>query len=117
MSQCDTQTGHCESTHQGSAHHEGGKSCCAVEKSLKNCGCPIDQAAEMWQKGFFCAMKEAQKEILKEKIRKAWGPVLEKEADAVLEAMGTHWQSVLAQAYAQKSLKENIAKIYQSMKK
>lgn len=117
MSHCNTQTGSC-STHSAPAHAQAKGECCPVEKSLnQNCGCPIEASAEMWQKAFFCAMKEASKDILKEKIRKSWGPVLEKEADAVLETMGTHWQSLLAQARAQKSLRESLAKIQQSAQK
>ena len=114
MSQCNTQTGNC-STHSAPAHTKD--ECCPVEKSLQETCCPIEKSAEMWQKAFFCAMKEASKDILKEKIRKSWGPVLEKEADAVLETMGAHWQSLLAQARAQKSLRESLAKIQQSAQK
>lgn len=114
MSQCNTQTGNC-STHSTPAQTQS--DCCPVEKSVNESCCPIEKSAEMWQKAFFCAMKEASKDILKEKIRKSWGPVLEKEADAVLETMGTHWQSLLAQARAQKSLRESLAKIQQSAQK
>lgn len=117
MSNCDTQTGHCSTSGPAHAQARAQESCCPVEKSLQDACCPVEKGAEMWQKAFFCAMKETSKDILKEKIRKAWGPVLEKEADAVVEAMGVHWRSVLAQAYAQKSLKENLAKIYQSTQK
>ena len=114
MSQCDTKTGCCETSSQAPQGHHGSKGdCCPVEKSLQNCGCPVERATELWQKGFFCAIKEVQKDILKEKIRKAWGAKFEKEADAVVEAMGAHWQAIQAQAMAQKSLKENLGKIYQ----
>jgi hypothetical protein len=117
MSNCDTQTGHCSTSGAAHAPSRSQESCCAVEKSLQDSCCPVEKSAEMWQKAFFCAMKEASTDILKEKIRKAWGPVLEKEADAVVEAMGVHWRSILAQAQAQKSLKESLAKIQQSAQK
>jgi hypothetical protein len=42
-------------------------------------------------------MTEAQVEILKAKILKAHGPVLEQAADAFLEAAMACWQSQIAQ--------------------
>ncbi len=93
------------------------KSECPVEKSIEQGCCPIESATKMWQNAFFVAMKEAKVDILKEKIRKTWGPMLEKGADATVEAMGIYWESVLSQAKAKVSLKENINKICQSAHK
>lgn len=56
-------------------------------------------------------MKEVHIEIMKEKIRKAWGESLEKGADAVIEEMGTHWHSLLAQAKARCDLKQKLMEI------
>ena len=89
------------------------ESCCAVEKSLDELCCPIENSMQMWKGAFFQAMKETCVDILKGKIQKTWGSIMEKEADAVIQAMGTHWQSMLAQAKAQADLKETIKKIYQ----
>ncbi len=68
----------------------------------------------MWNTSFFKAMGEVQVDVLKEKIRSTWGAVIDKEADAIIEAMGTHWQSILAQAKAQYDLREKIKKIYEN---
>ncbi len=110
MSQCDTQTGSCSTA----SHKED---CCPVERSLQEQCCPVEKATEMWQKAFFCAMKETSVDILKEKIRKEYGPVMEKKAAAVVEAMGVHWQSLMAQGKAQADLREAFKKIYQSAQK
>ena len=74
----------------------------------------MEQSARMWQKAFFQAMKEAQTDILKEKIRKQWGSFMDKEADAIITAMGVHWQSMLAQAKAQGDLRETLRGIFES---
>ncbi len=91
--------------------------CCPVEKSALSCECPIEQSTELWTRSFFAAMREAQIDVLKEKIRKAWGPVMDKVADATVEAMGAHWQATLSQGKAQYDLRQNIQKIFESGKK
>lgn len=107
MTQCDTKTGTC--SNQNQENHEP----CCVEASLasSNC-CPVDKGLELWQKAFFSAMHEVHVDILKEKIRKAWGPQLDKSSDAVIDAMGVHWQSFMNQAKAQGELKEALKAIY-----
>ncbi len=90
---------------------------CAVEKSIKEMSCPVEDAVGMWNSSFFKAMGEVQVDVLKEKIRSTWGSVIDKEADAIVQAMGTHWQSILAQAKAQCDLRENIKKVYEGAAK
>ena len=90
---------------------------CPVEKSIEQGCCPIESATSMWQSAFFVAMKEAKVDILKEKIRKTWGTMLDKGADATVEAMGIHWESVLSQAKAKMDLQENIKKACMSTHK
>jgi hypothetical protein len=67
----------------------------------------------MWSCSFFEAMKEAQVDLLKAKIQKAWGAKMEKAADAVLEAMGVKWQSMLADAQAKVQLKAKLGSLWQ----
>lgn len=100
MSQSETQC--CETT--------SGKEC-AVEKSIKQGCCPVEGAVEMWQQAFFQAIKGTQVDILKEKIRKEWGPMMDKEANAVIKAMGAQWQAMISQAKAQVNLREEIKDI------
>lgn len=84
----------------------------------KSCsGDPMDCATGMWSASFFCAMKELQVDILKAKIQKAWGPKMEKAADAVLEAMGTQWQAMLAQTRAKAGLRERLHGLWQEGQK
>jgi len=71
----------------------------------------------MWGASFFQAMKSAQVDILKEKIRKAWGAKMDKAADAVLESMGVHWQSMLAQAKAKDELRQRLQGLWQEGQK
>ena len=61
--------------------------------------CPIECATEKWKDSFCQAMTEVQVEILKAKIIKAHGPMLEQAADAFLEAATACWQSQVAQIH------------------
>lgn len=103
--QCSTDTGCCETENHGGS--------CAMETS----SCPIEKATEMWKGAFCAALKEVKTEILKEKIRKAWGPKLDKAADAVLEAAEAEWQAMLSTGKAKMGLKEKIASILSEGKK
>jgi len=114
MSKCETE-GRCETTHSSTAHRK--EECCPVEKSVNEVSCPVECAVDMWQSAFFQGMKELQIEIIKEKARKAFGDLMEKEGDAVVKAMGTHWESMLAQAKAQCDLREEFKSIFEQKKK
>ena len=76
-------------------------------------GDPIDCAVGLWSGAFFQAMKGVQVDLLKAKIQKAWGAKMDKAADAVLEAMGVQWQSMLAQAGAKAQLRERLRSLWQ----
>ena len=69
-------------------------------------------AVGMWSKSFFCAMKELQVEIMKEKIKKAWGGRMDKAADIILEAMGAKWKSKLAEVSLRADVREKLARLY-----
>ena len=75
---------------------------CSTESCKQSCEsseseCPIECAADQWKDSFCRAMTEAQVEILKAKILKAHGPMLEQAADALLEAAMACWQEKIAQ--------------------
>jgi hypothetical protein len=74
---------------------------CETENCKPSCDtaaeCPVECAADKWKDSFCRAMTEAQVEILKAKILKAHGPMLEQAADAFLEAAMACWQSQIAQ--------------------
>ncbi|MDA1277077.1 MAG: hypothetical protein O2960_23930 [Verrucomicrobia bacterium] len=73
-----------------SSESHGGKCCPSSSDS------PIDCAAEIWRDSFFEAMKQAQVEVLKTKIQKAWGPMLDKAADAMIDTAGAKWEVMIA---------------------
>lgn len=79
--------------------------------------CPVDRAVDMWSCAGHQAWKEVHVDLLKAKILKAWGPQMEKTADAVIEAMGVEWQAMMAQVKAKAGLKEKIASIFCDNKK
>jgi hypothetical protein len=93
-----------------------------TSKSQTECGpgglscCPIETAAQKWSGSFCQAMTEVQVEILKQRIKKAWGAEMEKIGDAVVESMGAQWQAILTQAKAHVDLRENIKKVFCSEK-
>lgn len=51
----------------------------------------------MWAEAFGEAMCQAQTEILKAKILKAYGPMMDQAADAMMETMGALWQAKIAE--------------------
>lgn len=113
-------SGRCES---GSCETESSsQECCPT--SGKGCPCgtpgcsgdPMDCATGMWSGSFFEAMKQVQADFLKSKIQKAWGQKMDKASDAVLEAMGVQWQSMLAQVKAKAQLRERLAALWQEGK-
>lgn len=84
-----------------------GESCA----SKCDCGCPIEKATEMWSCAFCEAKRQVAVEILKAKIQKAWGPKLEKTANAVLAAKEAEWKALLAKGKAKLDLREEMIKI------
>ena len=105
MSSTECGTGGC-ATEQSSCG-AGATSCCPCGSSSCS-GDPIECGVGMWTGSFFQALKAVQVEALKAKIHKAWGAKMDKAADAVLEAMGVQWQSMLAQTNAQSDLQEKL---------
>ena len=95
--------------------------CDSKQDNCKACntacgGDPVACATAMWSCAFFTAMKEVQVEILKAKIQKAWGPKMDKASDAVLEAMGVQWQSMLAQSKAKCDLTSKLRALWSEQK-
>ena len=109
-------SGNCESgSCQTSKSSCGGSSKCETNRCPCGTDCggdPIACSQAMWGASFFCAMKSAQAEILKAKIQKAWGAKMEKAADIILEAMGAKWQTMLAEAQSECSVREKLHALY-----
>ncbi|MBI4004115.1 MAG: hypothetical protein HY353_03755 [Candidatus Omnitrophica bacterium] len=102
-------SGSCETQGSTSEQAQCGKCPCGTSGCS---GDPMDCAIGMWTCSFFEAMKQAQVELLKPKIQKAWGSKMDKAAEAVLEAMGVQWQSMVAQGQAKAELKEKLAALW-----
>jgi uncharacterized protein YchJ len=101
---------------------EKGASCpCGSEKSYEEC-CgksmdPVQHAKMMWYKAFLHAMQDAQVERLRKRIETSFGSTMDKVADAVIESMGKHWQSMVVQSEAEKDLEAKLQKIYSEASK
>ncbi len=116
MSECETLSGTCPTTtHSDPPAHPAG----LAQRCPCGGGCggdPVACAMNLWVGSFFQAMRQAQVEILKAKLQKAWGSKMEKAADAVLEAMETQWGSILAGARAKTDLRTKLQGLWQEGK-
>jgi hypothetical protein len=101
----------------GCGHAEHGSCGHDACQARKAAGCPVEQAVEMWTCAGHQAWKEVHVDLLKAKILKAWGPQMEKTADAVIEAMGAQWQAMMAEGQAKAELKQKIVAIFGEHKK
>ena len=76
------------------------------------CPDPITCGMKMWHGAFFQALQAVQVDILKPKIQKAWGPMMEKAADAALEAMGAMWSSGLGMTKAKADFRKKLEQLW-----
>jgi len=77
---------------------------------------PIEISMKMWHKAFFQAMHEVHVEKLKKRIESAWGPSMDKAADAAIESFGKVWQSMQLQSEAKNEFASKLQKIYSEKK-
>ena len=105
MGTCDTKTGVCE-TSTPQVHGE-----CKCGCGGSCAGDPHQCKLNMWLCSFHEAKKAVEVDILKAKILKAWGPKLDKEATAVLEAMEAKWKSLQASGQFKEQLMEKFEQI------
>lgn len=73
---------------------------------------PIALSVMMWHKSFFEAMNEVRVEKLKKKIESAFGPAMDKAADAAIESFGKIWQSMMLQSEGKQELAAKLQKIF-----
>jgi hypothetical protein len=73
---------------------------------------PIQHVMMAWHKAFFAAHHEAQTERMRKRIEATYGPTMDKAADAVFEAIGKVWGSMLTQSEAKKELASKLQKIF-----
>lgn len=114
MSECNTNPTHHHTQDCGNEK----KSCgCKVTDAILDKECPVEFSVQMWGKSFPGAMQAVIQDILKEKIRKAWGPMMEKEGDAVVEALGKSWKAHMETKHAAYDLRQNIKKVFEEASK
>lgn len=97
---------------------------CETESCKPSCDtasqCPVECATDKWKDSFCQAMTAAQVEILKAKILKSHGPMLEQAADAFLEAAMACWQSQIAEVkkyQAGEAFKGKLVELWMQEKK
>lgn len=76
---------------------------------------PFTNAPDLWLRDVADAIRQVKLEILKGKVQKAFGPQLEKGAEAALSAGGAVWQSLLGlsqAAQAKEDLRERLRKVF-----
>ena len=95
-------------------HACGAETCagCAQMHGGKGAVDPVEMGVVMWKQAFHSAMMEVQAEKLKKRIEAAWGPMMDKVADAAVESMSKLWQSMLQQAGSEQEFREKLAKIW-----
>lgn len=102
---------------------ENVQSCaCGSEKPYEQCcGCepadPTQISMKSWHNSFFAALNQAQVDRLRKKIESSFGPTLDKEADAVIEAVGKVWSSMITLSDAKKELAAKLQKIHSESNK
>lgn len=60
----------------------------------------MEHVANLWQDSFRQAMKQVHVHALRTRIAKAWGPVIDKESDALIAAMDIKWAAMVAHVKA-----------------
>lgn len=90
--------------------------CCACGSNKpyeECCGCetmdPIQHAMIGWHKAFFAAHHEAMVERMRKRIETTYGPTMDKAADAVFEAVGKVWSSMLYSIRGKKRARIKVA--------
>jgi hypothetical protein len=99
----------------------GGGSCGSQKSGCPACGgaCggdPVACSMNMWKKAFFKAMHEVHVDLLKAKIQKNWGPMMEKGADLTLEAMGAMWQGMMNESKMKSEMREKFENLFKGGK-
>ncbi len=72
---------------------------------------PTQMLIPMWYKAFFTAQSELMAEKIKKKIETAYGPTMDKLAEAFMESMGKQWQAMVQKASANQEFQEKLTKI------
>ena len=72
---------------------------------------PAQILIPLWYKAFFTAQSELMVEKIKKRIDAAYGPTMDKLADAFMESMGKQWQEMIQKTSANQEFEEKLTKI------
>ena len=72
---------------------------------------PAQMLIPLWYKAFFSAQSELMIEKIKKRIETAYGPTMDKLADAFMESMGKQWQAMVQKTSANQEFQEKLTKI------
>jgi hypothetical protein len=114
MSTCDTHSNTCSTPSKDSSANCSGEQkaeCCPITEKVINPVCFTEHAVKKLAKAFPHAMHGAMVDILKEKIKKSWGPMMDKEADAFLKVMDAQWDAAIKSSMASYELRQDLKKI------
>lgn len=95
---------------------------CGSAKSYHDC-CgsqtmdPIQHAMMSCHKAFFAAHHDALTERMRKRIETAYGPTMDKAADAAFEAIGKMWSSMLVQSESKHEVASKLQKIFSEANK
>lgn len=72
---------------------------------------PAQMLIPMWYKAFFTAQSELMAEKIKKRIDAAYGPTMDKLAEAFMESMGKQWQAMVQKTSASQEFQEKLTRI------
>jgi hypothetical protein len=91
----------------------GGQGCPGCNPNIN----PLDFMTSMWQKAALTAMFEVKKEKVKEKMLKAYGDIIDKGADATVEAFGKKIMSTIEASSSEQEFRNKIASLMSEAKR
>ena len=91
----------------------GGQGCPGCNPNIS----PQDFMANLWHKAAFDAMYEVKKDKLKEKMLKAYGEIIDKGAEATLEAFSKKIFSLMESSKIESDFRGKLSKIMDEAKR
>jgi hypothetical protein len=104
--ECSTETSDCRCSTENSCPC-GDQGCPECNPSINL----IDFATLMWHKAAFTALSELKKDKVKKKLDAAFGDMLDKSADAAVEAMSKKLQSMVIKSSSENEFRNKLSSI------
>lgn len=110
--ECATES--CGTAAASGSDAQGGARCPGCGQA--SCADPVACGTGMWHGAFLQALQAVQVDLLKPKIQRAFGPMMDKAADAALQAMGEMWGAALATTKAKAAFRERLEQLWYEKK-